>query len=80
MYSAHDAPEVVEAMLNKGALGYYVKDGRNTVKDMLAAVRTVARGERWFGNGLSWMASKLRGERRRRSDPYIRWTFYRWSR
>ncbi len=63
VYSAHDAPKVVEAMLNKGALGYYVKDGRNTVKDMLTAVRTVARGECWFGNGLeAWMASRLRAK------------------
>ncbi|GAB4578773.1 MAG: response regulator transcription factor [Anaerolineales bacterium] len=72
VYSAHDAPEMVDTMLNKGAMGYYVKDGRNTVKDMLTAVRTVARGERWFGNGLeAWMASKLRAKEEDDEDEEV---------
>lgn len=60
VYSAYDAPDIVEAMLEAGALGYYVKDGRNTLHDMLTAVRTVAAGQRWMGKGLeAWMMYKL---------------------
>ncbi|GAB4579157.1 MAG: hypothetical protein Fur0022_18950 [Anaerolineales bacterium] len=49
--SAYAGDEQVEAMLEAGALGYYVK-GESTDIDMLTAIRTVHEGLPWFSISL----------------------------
>ena len=57
-------PVKVQAMMDAGALGYYLKAGGNTQVDMVTAVRMVAAGEFWFGKGLeAWMLYKLRDKK-----------------
>ncbi|MCB0217300.1 MAG: response regulator transcription factor [Caldilineae bacterium] len=48
--SAHDEAQYVRGMLDAGAAGYLLKD--EAPGEIVAAVRAVARGKRWFSRGV----------------------------
>jgi DNA-binding NarL/FixJ family response regulator len=57
-FSAYDNPEMIEAMIKAGALGYFVKGDKP--EHMIAAVRAVAQGETWFSQSIGkWVYGKL---------------------
>lgn len=51
MVSMHSSPEYVQRALEAGALGYLVK--RSASRDLIAAIRAVHAGRRFFGEGIA---------------------------
>ncbi|HKY53537.1 MAG TPA: response regulator transcription factor, partial [Anaerolineales bacterium] len=54
--SLYDYPEYVRHALEAGALGYVLKD--TVSQDLIAAVRALANGNRYFSEKLAWIAER----------------------
>ena len=61
MLSMLDNPEYVQRALNVGAVGFILKD--TIAKDLLAGIRTVSAGKRYFSYKIAEIAKKYASQR-----------------
>jgi DNA-binding NarL/FixJ family response regulator len=61
MLSMFDSPEYVQRALQVGALGYVLKD--TVSEDLLAAIRALFKGQRYFSQKIAEVAEKYMGEK-----------------
>ena len=65
MLSIYDSPEYIQRALEVGALGFILKD--NIGEDLLAAIRTLFRGGRYFSQKIAVIAEAFMQQKERDS-------------